>query len=158
MPGKSGNYHTYYELDAIGAMFVEVKQSKALGLSIVYVERGASLLRVPYSDDIVGDPESGIIHGGVVTTLLDSAGGCAVLSLTPTDHTIATLDLRIDYLQPAEKGQDIRGFAECYKRTRNLAFVRGVAYHEDRADPIANFTACFMSRAVGPMPGLEESA
>ena len=145
-----------YGLDAISTMFSQVKQSVALGLSIISVERGTALLRVPYSDRIVGDPQTGIVHGGVVTTLMDSAGGCAVLSLTPVNHTIATLDLRIDYLQPASKGQDIRGFAECYKRTRNLAFVRGLAYHEDRTDPIANFTACFMSRAVGAMPGFEE--
>ena len=124
----------------------------------MYVERCASLLHVPYSENIVGDPESGIMHGGVVTTLLDSAGGSAVLSLTPTDHTITTLDLRMDYLQPAKKDEDIRGFAECYKRTRNLAFVHGVAYHEDRADTVPNFTACFMRRAVRPMPGLEETA
>ena len=76
----------------------QVKQSVALSLSIVYVERGASLMRVPNSDNIVGDPESGIMHGGVVTTLLDSAGDCAVLSLTPTEHTVGTLNLRIDPL------------------------------------------------------------
>ena len=52
-------------------------------------------MRVPYSDKIVGDAESGIMHCGVVTTLLESAGDCAVLSLTPTDHTVATLDVRI---------------------------------------------------------------
>ena len=96
MPWKSDNYSAYCSLDDIGEMFAQVKQSVALSLSIVYVERGASLIRVPYSDNIAGDPESGIMHGGVVTTLLDSAGDCAVQSLTPTDHTVATLDLRID--------------------------------------------------------------
>ena len=144
-----------YGLDDIASMFAQVKQCKALDIAIVSVERGTALLRLPYSQSIVGDPESGIVHGGVVTTLMDSAGGCAVLALTPQDQTIATLDLRIDYLKAAGRGLDIRGFAECYKRTRNLAFVRGIAYHGDRNDPIANFTACFMSRAVGPMPGLE---
>ena len=64
----------------------------------MYVERGASLMRVPNLDNIVGDPEAGIMHGGVVTTLLVSAGDCAVLSLTPTKHTVGTLNLRIDSL------------------------------------------------------------
>ena len=76
----------------------------------MYVERGASLMRVPNSDNIVGDPESGIIHGGVVTTLLDSAGDCAVLSVTPTEHTVGTLNLRIDSLCPTDK--DARRFSE----------------------------------------------
>ena len=79
-------------------MFAQVKQSVALSLSILYVERSASPMRVPNSDNFVGDPESGIMHGGVVTTLLDSAGDCAVLSLTPAEHTVATLNLRIDPL------------------------------------------------------------
>ncbi len=143
------------KLNDVARMFSQIKQSVALGISIILVERGSALLQLPYSDRIIGDPETGIVHGGVVTTLMDSAAGCAVLSVTPEGYTIATLDLRIDYLQPAVAGQDIRGFAECYKRTRNLAFVRGIAYHEDRSDPIANFTACFMSRAGNLMPGME---
>lgn len=143
------------QLDEVAEMFGQIQHSIALDLSIVSVERGSALLRLPYSDRIIGDPETGVIHGGVVTTLMDSAGGCAVLSLTPEGYTIATLDLRIDYLKPAATGQDIRGFAECYKRTRNLGFVRGLAYHEDRNDPIANFTACFMGRAGNLMPGME---
>ena len=143
------------KLDDVARMFGQIKQSVALGISIILVERGSALLQLPYSDRIIGDPKTGIVHGGVVTNLMDSAAGCAVLSVTPEGYTIATLDLHIDYLQPAVAGQGIRGFAECYKRTRNLAFVRGIAYHEDRSDPIANSTACFMSRAGNLMPGME---
>ena len=55
-------------------------------------------MRVLNLDNIVGDSEAGIMHGGVVTTLLVSAGDCAVLSLTPTKHTVGTLNLRIDSL------------------------------------------------------------
>lgn len=142
-------------LDDVAAMMREIAHCRTLGIAVVSVERGSALLRLPYSARFVGDPETGVVHGGVVTTLMDTAGGCASLTLTPEGHTLATLDLRIDYLKPAEAGQDIRGYAECYKRTRNLAFVRGVAYHEDRGDPIANFTACFMSREGNLMPGME---
>ncbi len=142
-------------LDAVASMFGQIKHCRALDIAIVSVERGSALLRLPYSDRIVGDPEEGVVHGGVVTTLMDSAGGCAALSLTPEGHTIATLDLRIDYLRPATSGQDLRGFAECYKHTRNLAFLRGLAYNKDRSDPVANFTACFMSRAGNLMPGMD---
>lgn len=145
------------DLDDIAAMFSQVKHCMALGMSVITVERGNALVSVPYSYRIIGDPEEGIVHGGVVTTLMDSAGGCAALSVTPEGHTLATLDLRIDYLRPATTGEDLRGFAECYKSTRNLAFVRGLAYNDDRSDPIANFTACFMSRAGNFMPGMERT-
>ena len=78
-------------------------------------------MRVPNSDNIVGDPESGIMHGGVVTTLLDSAGDCAVLSLTPTEHTVATLNLRIDLLQPTDK--DEGRFSEINRLIPDTSFV-----------------------------------
>jgi len=141
-----------HALDTVTELFHEVAQCQALGMQVVSVERGNALVRMPYDPRHVGDPNTGIVHGGVITTLLVSAGGCAAISVSPVDQIIATLDLRIDYLKPATPGEDIRGFAECYRRTRDIAFVRGLAYHEDRNDPIANFTACFMTRDGGLAP------
>jgi acyl-coenzyme A thioesterase PaaI-like protein len=57
---------------------------------------------------------------------------------------IATLDLRIDYMKPATPERDIFAYAECFKVTKNIAFVRGLAYHTDRNDPIATCAATFM--------------
>jgi acyl-coenzyme A thioesterase PaaI-like protein len=57
---------------------------------------------------------------------------------------IATLDLRIDYLRPADTGRDVIAHATCYKLTRNVAFTRAVAYHDDEADPIASAVGTFM--------------
>ena len=50
----------------------------------------------------------------------------------------------LDYMKPATPDQDIFAFAECFKVTKNIAFVRGVAYHNDRHDPIATCAAAFM--------------
>ncbi len=65
---------------------------------------------------------------------------------------IATLDLRIDYMKPATPGKDLLARAECYKLTRNVAFVRGVAYHDDPSDPIATSVATFMLSAPDREP------
>ena len=65
-------------------------------------------------------------------------------------HALGALDvvtdLRIDYLKPAETRRDVIARAECYKVTRNVAFVRAMAFH-DEADPIAAAAGWFS--AVG---------
>jgi uncharacterized protein (TIGR00369 family) len=102
------------------------------------------VLRLPYAPQLVGHPETGTLHGGAVTALLDSASGVAVFMKMMQPTRIATLDLRIDYMGPAKNGRDVLARAECYKLTRNVAFVRGVAYHDEPSDPIAASSATFM--------------
>src|SRR4051794_18125380 len=97
-------------------------QNRALGTILVAVE--PLLLRVPYRPELVGDPDTGVIAGGVVTTLLDSACGWATAAALSEPTSIATLDLRIDYMRPAAPGKDILATAHCYKLTRSVAFVR----------------------------------
>ena len=133
--------------------------NRFLGLEIVYVEHGRSILRVPYTEHLAGDASSGILHGGVITTVLDSACGVAVMAALGQRMTIATLDLRIDYLKPAIPGQAVTAAAHCYKVTRNICFVRALAYHADRADPIANCAASFMVTSTEPAgPNIAEGA
>ncbi|ABE38367.1 Phenylacetic acid degradation-related protein [Rhodopseudomonas palustris BisB5] len=99
---------------------------------------------LPYHPVFVGDTRTGVIHGGVVTAMLDESCGMAVQLALPDTPAIATLDLRIDYLRPATPGQAIRAHAHCYHLTRSIAFVRATAYQDSEADPIASATAMFM--------------
>ncbi len=82
-----------------------------------------------------------MIHGGVITTLLDHIGGAAVMASLVAPLPIATLDLRIDYMKPAAPQADIFVEARCVKVTHEIAFVRGSAYQGDADDPIALCTA-----------------
>ena len=102
------------------------------------------ILKIPYRPELVGDPDTGVIAGGVVTTLLDSACGWATGLALKEPTSIATLDLRIDYMRPAAPGKDIFATAHCYKLTRSVAFLRAVAYDVDAADPVAAAQAAFM--------------
>ena len=116
----------------------------ALQLETLSIDPSGAVLRVPYHEQLVGDPETGVIAGGVVTTLLDHACGQAVHVALKEFQTIATLDLRIDYMRPAEPGKDIYAKAYCYKATRSVAFVRAVAYDDNPDDPVAAAQAAFM--------------
>ena len=105
-----------------------------------------TVMRMPYSAEIVGDPDTGVIHGGVITALLDSASGRAVRDAADIgdNASIATLDLRIDYMRPAAPNADVFAKADCYRVTRNVAFVRAWAYQTDPSDPVATSVATFM--------------
>ena len=118
-------------------------QSQALGLELIAIEPDV-ILKVPYRADLVGEPDTGVIAGGVVTTLLDLACGWATALALDQPTSFATLDLRIDYMRPAEPGRDLFATAHCYKLTRSVAFLRAVAYDADPADPVAAAQAAFM--------------
>lgn len=129
-----------------------VPQNKALGITLVHTERATAILRLPYSEKIVGNPETGALHGGAITTLLDGASGAAVFMALDQWTTIATLDLRIDYTRIAEPGRDVLCKAHCYKLARNVAFVRATAYHDSEDDPIATSAGTFMLNTKSGRP------
>lgn len=135
--------------DQIAQRMVEsAPQALALGMELVFVERGRGALRLPWREDIVGDPDTGVIAGGVVTTLLDHVCGLAVTSYWPDRIPTATLDLRIDYMRAAAPRAAVIGEAHCYKITRSIAFVRATAHDGDPDDPVATAQGTFMLNRV----------
>jgi uncharacterized protein (TIGR00369 family) len=137
-----------------GAMNQGSPQARALGFETVSLDHATAVLKVPYDAKLIGDPDTGIIAGGVVTTLLDHCCGQAAHAALDSFKFIATLDLRIDYMRAAEPGKDIYARAHCFKVTRNVAFVRAVAYDTDPDDPVAAATAAFMlDSSKGKRPG-----
>lgn len=114
------------------------------GLRFDRVAPGEAWSSLPYRPVFVGDTETGVLHGGVVTAMLDESCGMAVQLALDGTRAIATLDLRIDYQKPATPGLDIKAHSFCYRVTRSIAFVRSTAYQESEDDPVATATACFV--------------
>lgn len=131
-------------------MFCEgTPHNKELGLQILSVDRGHAVMELKYQQRLVGNPLTGVLHGGAITALLDSCCGLAVATVLPKPQPFATLDLRIDYVRPATPGQAVIADAECFKVTSNVAFVRAFAHHGDKADPIAAASGTFMLATKG---------
>ena len=126
---------------------------RALGLEVTEYARGRATLRCGYRPELVGDPQTGVVHGGVVTTLLDTVSGLACFLGLDEPQAIATLDLRIDYLRPAVIERPLFAFAEVYRLTRSVAFTRGHVYQDAVDDPVAHGVATFMIGSVGFNPG-----
>jgi uncharacterized protein (TIGR00369 family) len=121
-----------------------IPHNQALGIRIVDVSATEASFELPYDTRLIGNPETGTLHGGAITALLDACSGAAVFAALPSLIPIATLDLRIDYLKPAEPGKTVVGKASCYKMTRNVAFTRAVAYQDDPDNVIAHSVGTFM--------------
>ena len=121
-----------------------IPHQAAIGFELVEMGADYAVGRVPYRGSLVGNPASGVVHGGIVTTLLDTVGGMATLARQGEFIVMATLDLRIDYLRPSTPGEDLSARVECYKLTRNVAFTRGLAFNEDPEDPLASMSATYM--------------
>lgn len=106
-------------------------------------------MRLDYHERLAGNPETGVVHGGVISTLLDTVAGLTAMSAVSPTTPVATLDLRIDYLKPARPGDAIFADADCFRLSSSVAFVRATAHHGDNTDPIAHCIATFMLNAAG---------
>jgi uncharacterized protein (TIGR00369 family) len=149
---------------ALGALFGPGREdmtsytphARLLGIKVVETGPGLAVIMLPYRPELVGDPVRGVVFGGAITTLLDHASGLAVACALDTLRAIATVDLRVDYLRAAAPSVDLYARVECYKVTRRVAFIRGVAYERSPDDPFASCLGTFMLGANRAQTAFEQ--
>ena len=122
----------------------KVGHGRALGMEFQGSGENWTELCLPWRDELVGVPESGILASGAIVSLIDTACGTAVWAALGKFIPLATIDMRIDYLRPAFKGESVFARCECTKLTRRIAFTRGTAHVGDPAKPIAYSASTFM--------------
>ncbi len=132
------------EKATLARQFIEaIPHAKALGMHLTDIGDGTARIEMPYDARLIGDPKTGVIHGGAVSAIMDTCCGAAVMSHPSAPGGTATIDLRIDYMRAATPGQSIVTTATCYHITRNVAFVRATAVDNDTDRPVATATGSF---------------
>ena len=125
----------------------KVGHGSALGMEFQDSGENWTELCLPWREELVGVPDSGILASGAIVSLIDTASGTAVWAALGKFIPLATIDMRIDYLRPAFKGESVFARCECTKLTSRIAFTRGTAHVGDPAKPIAYSASTFM---IGP--------
>ncbi|OAI94208.1 thioesterase [Pseudomonas putida] len=121
-----------------------LRHCQVLNMQVECANGEGITLRMPWSPLIVGNPQTGAVHGGAITTLMDTALGMATLCALPEFEVCPTLDLRVDYMGPGVAHQDLFGHAHCYRVSREVIFIRGACYQADPGQPIAQVVGTYM--------------
>lgn len=130
--------------ELVSRLLGRIPHCEELGIVVESFEPPRLTMRLPYREILVADTETGVLHGGAVTTLVDTTAGMIAMAAVRPANSVATLDLRLDYLRPGLKGRDILCAAEVYHVTRTIVFVRANALQAEDGREIASALGTFM--------------
>jgi len=101
---------------------------KLIGAAITEVAPGYCAIALAPRPDL--SQQHGYLHAGIVSTIVDSAGGYAGFTLFPEDASVLTVEFKLNLLAPA-KGERIVAEGFVVKPGRTLAITRGEVHAED---------------------------
>ena len=117
--------------------------ARQLGFVIEKAERGKVTLRMPVK--ALHKQVYGVVHGGVLAALADTAGGLATYMACPRGTRVATVEMKINFLEAVEAGT-VFAEAEVVRRGRHIAVV-DCDVRDDRGRLV---TKALMTFFVGP--------
>lgn len=121
---------------------------KVLGLQLVSIGDGSAQILILYRPELVGDPRTDRIHGGVIATAMDAAGGAAAITtLANKRDQLSTIDIRVDYLFPG-RPEDILVEGTIVKDGKNIIFTQMKAFHAHAQELIAEGRAIYKVKRV----------
>ena len=98
--------------------------NRLLGIQVESAGDGRAVLGLPVRDEFVGDPRRPSLHGGVISSLIDTAGGAAAWSALVAGESVSTVDLMVDYLEPGRLAGPLRAEAELIRKGNRVCHVR----------------------------------
>lgn len=117
--------------------------NRFVGLVVEQLEVGACTLRIPWRDELIGDPTRPALHGGVTSMIADTACGAACFtSLPSSSDRLSTVDLRVDYLRPGTAADiwcrgTVMRMGNRVAVARSEVFDDGLPTSDEESKPIA---------------------
>jgi len=96
-----------------------------LGAELAQLDPGRCEIRLPYRADLT--QQHGFFHAGIISTIVDSAGGYAGFSLMPAGSSVLTVEYKLNLLAPGD-GELLVAIGEVVKPGKNLVIARGDVY------------------------------
>ncbi|MFK7974500.1 MAG: PaaI family thioesterase [Halioglobus sp.] len=124
-----------------------------MSLKFVSASDDRVVLEMPFQEKHATTHQNGALHPGALAAALDSACGFVVLQSLEAPQAIATVNFRIDHIQAAPIGRDVRVEAECYQRTEEFAYVRAFASSLDAKTTLCSALGIFKIGSPGPPLG-----
>ncbi len=111
-------------MDVCNRSLETVRHSRNLGMEVLSAEEDGVRVRLPWREDLVGNPDTGVLHGGAIFAMMDQAGGMAnSCRLYPNFEITPTIDFRVDHLHAPTPGKAVICHASCYRLTPNVTFL-----------------------------------
>ena len=120
----------------------KVPFNRLLGIQIVSLQHGKAVFSIPFREELIGDPRRPAIHGGVISALMDAAGGAAVWTELEETDLVSTVDLLVDYLLPGGAGK-LTAEAVVIRIGNRVAVTQITVFQEGMKDPIASGRAVY---------------
>lgn len=112
--------------DLVQYMSGRVPYWRTIGLELVSVSKERAIFEADFREDLT---QSGILHGGVLASLIDSACACAAIAHTHPDAYATTINLQVAYLKPVSRGR-VRAVATCIRAGGRVLFCEAQVWDE----------------------------
>lgn len=142
-------------LEQLGVAFTDIPFNKMLGLRLEHVDAEHAVMNFSMKNDLVGNFLQGILHGGVISSVLDMAGGIVIMTNALHKHSdmdeekavqilgkCSTIDLQISFLRPG-RGEHFTAKAWLQKSGSKIAFTRMELYN-DKDELIATGSGTYL--------------
>ncbi|MFX1324406.1 MAG: PaaI family thioesterase [Promethearchaeota archaeon] len=113
--------------DLINSLYKRIPFYSTLGMEIKDIGNGRASFEIVIREELT---QNGMVHGGVIASLIDSSCACAAYSLVYPNGYITTIDLQIQYLKPASKGC-LYAKAKCIKRGKFIYFCKAKVWNDE---------------------------